>query len=141
MIPRTDIVTPSIAQLASVLRPLQKLKLLDMRGTCANCRCFIRKLWRDCDTDCIFSENGFPCSLAAQLGHELPECRIRISTCKYCAIIMLHSEDMFNTWLTHDFRSRPAGRRSGAVFRQGCCMSVGYVGSFRLDTQQCTNLL
>ena len=32
----------------------------------------------------IFADNGFPVALAAQLHHELPECRVQIATCKSC---------------------------------------------------------
>ena len=50
----------------------------------------------------IFADNGFPLSIAAQLRHELPNCRLRIATCKSCVHIILRDESGFNARLICD---------------------------------------
>ena len=48
---------------------------------------------------CMFVDNGFPVSLAAQLRRELTMCRFRIVTCKCYVNIKLDPEDAFITRL------------------------------------------
>ena len=76
-------VISSLEKFAPVLRRLQKLELLDIRGTCAKSRyvasCFVLS-WTGL-TDLMSADNGFPFSLSAQLSGELPKCRIRIANC------------------------------------------------------------
>ena len=86
-------VISSLEKFAPVLRPLQKLELLDIRGTCAKCRYVVSccvLFWTGL-TDLMPADNGFPFSLSAQLSGELPKCRIRITTCNlYATVIMIY---------------------------------------------------
>ena len=47
----------------------------------------------------MFVDNGFPVALSAQLGGELPKCRIRIADCNSFAPVILNSDDTLITLL------------------------------------------
>ena len=74
-------------KLVALLKPLQKLELLDVRGRHSNSGFFddytsVFGIVKPICAICIFADNGLHLRLAAELHRELPKCRVRIANCK-----------------------------------------------------------